>query len=106
MNDLIQSALVDLLKKQIVNAIIAKIPFLGGGFLAPIVGYFVGKLAKFIITQTALGIQIVNSRIEVNKQVKAIEDAVADGQQGDLTDEQKQEILKRIRDASDSLIKF
>jgi hypothetical protein len=106
MEDLIKSALVDLLKKQITKAAVAKMSFLATGLPASLLGFFVNKLAIFLIENTILGAKILSSRIEINKQVKEIEDAVKQSKGENLTDEEKQQILDRIRRASDDLIKF
>ena len=106
MEETIKSTLIEMLKKQIMAALIAKLPSLSGGFLNTFVGYLVGRTAKFLVEETVLGIKILKSNIEVISQVKKLQVAIHDSKREDLTDEQKEKILERIRRASDSLISF
>lgn len=106
MEDAVRSILLELVKKQIMRAIVSAIPWLGGGIMGTIVSFFVGKLAEFLIDKTILGMKILSNNFEVNAEVRELENAITHSKQENLTDEQKEQILKRMRAAADNLIRL
>ena len=106
MKEQLRSMLIGLVKGQIMAALVRALPFLGGGFFGSIAGFFVGKLATFLVNKTILGAQILSDRYTVNNQVKEIEKLVIMAKQEGLSDEQKQQITERFNRASDALIRL
>lgn len=106
MDEAIKNSLIDLLKKQIITALIKQFPIFSGGFLGWIGGIVIGRLSKFLIEQTVLGIKILSVDHEVNQEVKELETLIKDSKKEGLTDAEKEEILKRFNDASNKLITF
>lgn len=104
MEETIKGALINLVKSQILKALVAKLPFFAGGIPGTIAGFLIGKLSVFLVEETILGVKILSSRVEINGEVKRMEEAVSDSKQEGLSDEEKQEILKRFNDAANELI--
>lgn len=100
----VRSVLVDLIKAQIMGAIVRNFPFFSGGIPGMIAGYFVGKLANFLVDETIIGAKMLHNEYEVNRQVKNLEEAINESKAEKLTDEEQKAILKKMRDAADSLI--
>lgn len=114
MNDVIESllkqAIFDYAKKAIINAIVAKLPFLGASFFSPIVGWVVGWILNLVYEHVYRAISFALVDMQVAAQKAAYDEATVRLQEAlmkeQATDKEIEDAKQKFKDSFRDLIKF
>lgn len=104
----IKSYLETELKKRVIEVLVQKIPFLGLGFMSPIVGFLVGKFLGIVLDTAELGAFFLYTDFRVSQQGRKFLDAIQNHQaaQNDPSPEAKQRAEIQLKSAFKDLIRF
>lgn len=107
---LLKQAIYDYAKKQIIDAIVSRVPFLGASFFNPILGFFIGKILDIVYEHVYRAISFALTDIEVGMQKRAYEEAVVKLQEvlakENATEQEIEDAKKKFKDSFRDLIKF
>lgn len=104
--DAVKEAVYEYAKKEIIKAIVTKLPFLGGAFFNPIVAFFVGKILDIVFAHVWRAISFALTDLEVRLQKEAYDKATQklkeaidkSGVTEDEINKAKEEFKKAFRD--------
>lgn len=75
MNEVFKKALFDLIKKQILTALVKELPFFGLKIISPITGALVSMILKIAFEKTELALYFYQVDLITDKQASAVDEA-------------------------------
>jgi hypothetical protein len=105
MNESIKAALFELIKKQLIAALIKEIPFLGSRIFSPITSILISHILKIAFEKTELALYFYQVDLETGKQASAVDEAQK-ALKDAKTDEEKSIAENKLKDSLRDLVKL
>lgn len=108
MIETIKTTVLELAKKQALDYLVLKIPFVGLPIIHPIVGFIVGKFISLLIEKTVLGAGFLAIDLSLEKDTDRLNKAIEKAKEAIINDDKEaiEKSSQEIVDASRKLIRF